>query len=124
MTTQGIVFIDILGLGLIILIINLVRTHKLHVGYALIWLISVIGLMLIISIPPLLVLVTKAVGAVFPVSALSLLAFVFTFIILIIFSVKLSTISAKQSELIQNLAILELLHEEKRALQSEHESEA
>ncbi len=117
MTSQGIVVIDILGLGLLILIINLVRTHKLNVGYALIWLLAVIGLMITISSPSLLMLVTKAVGAIFPVSALSLLAFVFIFLMLIFFSIQLSTLSARQAELTQALALNELLTKEKQAEQ-------
>jgi hypothetical protein len=59
-------------------------------------------------------LVTKAVGAIFPVSALSLLAFVFIFLVLIFFSIQLSTLSARQAELTQTLALHELLpHEQK-----------
>lgn len=112
MTSQGIIVIDILGLAFIILIINLVRTFRLHVGYAIVWLISVVGLMVIISVPPLLTLVTQAMGAIFPVSALSLLAFLFIFLVLITLSVQLSALSARQTELIQTLALNELLNKE------------
>jgi hypothetical protein len=115
MTPQGVVVINFLGLVLIVLIINLVRTHKLYVGYALIWLLPTAGLMLTISFPPLLTFVTKAVGAIFPVSALSLLAFVFIFLMLIFISVQLSALSARQVELIQALALNELLAQEGRA---------
>jgi hypothetical protein len=112
MTPQGIILIDILGLGLIILIVNLVRTHKLHVGYAIIWLLAVLMLMTTISTPPLLALVTRAVGAIFPASALSLLAFVFIILVLIMFSVQLSLLSARQVELAQSQALRELLDRE------------
>lgn len=115
MSTQGIVIIDILGLGLILLIINLVRTHRLHVGYAIIWLLSVFSLMVIISVPPLLEFIPKAVGAIFPASALSLLAFVFIFLVLIIFSVQLSLISTRQIELAQAQALNDLLTQEQNA---------
>ena len=107
MSTQGIILIDILGLGLMILIFNLVRAHKLYAGYAVIWLLSVCSLMITISCPPLLVLITKAVGAVFPASALSLLAFAFIFLVLISFSVQLSVLSARQVELAQAFALRE-----------------
>jgi hypothetical protein len=112
MSTQGIILIDIVGLGLIVLILNLLRTHKLHVGYAVIWLLAVLGLMIMISFLPLLALVTKAVGATFPASALSLLAFVFIFLMLIFFSVQLSLLSARQIELAQSQALSELLAQE------------
>ncbi len=112
MTAQGMVVIDILGLMLLVLILNLVRTGKLHAGYAALWLVSTAGLLLIVSVPTLLSLVTQLVGAVFPVSALTLLAFVFVFLVLIFFSVRLSALSARQVELIQSLGLRELLEKE------------
>lgn len=115
MSTQGIILIDTVGLGLILLIVNLVRTRKLHVGYAVIWLLAVIGLMLMISFLPLLTLVTKAVGATFPASAMSLLAFVFILVMLISFSVHLSILSARQVELAQSQALTELMAKEGKA---------
>jgi hypothetical protein len=115
MSTQGIVLIDIVGLGLIVLILILVRTHRLHVGYAVVWLLAVLGLMVTVSIPTLLTLVTKIVGATYPASALSLLAFVFIFMMLIFFSVQLSLLLTRQVELAQSLALSELLEQEGQA---------
>jgi hypothetical protein len=107
-SAQGIILIDMVGLGLIILILHLIRNHRLFVGYAVIWLISLAALMITVSFPPLLNLVTRAVGAIYSASALSLLAFMFIFLVLIFFSVKLSTISARQIELAQYLALKEV----------------
>ena len=61
---QGIIFIDVVGLGLVTLILHLVRTHRLYVGYALLWFLSLAMLMITVSFPPLLTFVTKAVGAI------------------------------------------------------------
>jgi hypothetical protein len=105
MSLQGILIIDILGVGFIIMLINLVRIKKLYVSYAIIWLFSIILLMLIISVPPLLALLPGLVGAVYPASALSLLAFVLIFMILIFMSVKISILHTRQVELIQHLAM-------------------
>lgn len=105
MSIQGIVLLDLIGIGLIILILNFVRTKKLHVGYAVIWCLAIAGMMIIISIPPILSFVTTAVGAIFPASALSLLAFLFIFLLLIYFSVQLSLLSERQTALIQELAL-------------------
>jgi Uncharacterized conserved protein (DUF2304) len=112
MTTQGIIIIDLAGLALIALIVNLVRTRKLYVGYAAIWLLSTAGLLLTVSIPALLDAVTEAAGAVFPVSALTLLALIFIIVMLIFFSVKLTTLSEHQTELIQTFALKDLLARE------------
>jgi hypothetical protein len=107
MSTHGVIFIDLVGLGLIVLLLNLVRTQKLHVGLAAMWLVAVIALMTIVSVPTLMDLITVAVGATYPASAISLLAFVFIFVILILFSVQLSVLSARQVKIIQELALRE-----------------
>jgi hypothetical protein len=112
---QGIVFIDIVGLSLIVFILHLVRTHKLYVGYALLWFLSLFSLMITVSIPPLLHIVTKAVGAIFPASALSLLAFMFIFLVLVFISVQISALSTSQIELIQYLALKEMPEDEEKS---------
>jgi hypothetical protein len=108
MSIQGILLIDLVGLGLIILILNLVRTHELHVGYAATWLVAVTALMVMISIPPLLAAVTVAVGAIYPASALSLLGFIFIFVMLVVFSMQLTLLSSRQVKLMQAFALREL----------------
>lgn len=112
MSTQGIILIDLVGIGLIILILNFVRTKKMHVGYAVIWCLAIAGMMVIISVPQLLSVVTIVVGAFYPASAMSLLAFLFIFIMLIFFSVQLSLLSERQSALIQTFALKEAEKEE------------
>lgn len=112
MTVQGILILDFIGLLFMLLTLNLVRTRRLHVVYGVIWLMAVIIMMTTISIPPLLALVTAAVGATFPASAMTLLAFVLVFCMLIIFSMQLSTIAARQIELAQSVALKEHTAEE------------
>jgi hypothetical protein len=119
MSIHGILFIDLLGLVIIGLIINLVRTHKLNVGYAVVWLLALIGLMITISFPPLLEFITRSVGAIYPASALSLLAFVFIFLVLIFFSIQISMISFRQNELIQYIALKDLSDEGKKTTKND-----
>jgi hypothetical protein len=77
---------------------------------------ALVGMIVIISIPALLSFVTQVVvGAIFPASALTLLAFVLFFGMLILFSMQLSVISARQIELAQTLALKELLTQDKSA---------
>jgi len=116
MSIQGVILIDLMGLGFLFLILNLVRNHNLVIGHALIWMIAVIGMMVLVTFTPLRDFVTKAVGAIYPASALSLLAFVFIFIVLIYFSVQLSVMSSRQVELIQAIALLELKLQGKETL--------
>jgi hypothetical protein len=115
MTLQGIILIDFLALLFIAFVLLLLRSGRIYAGYAALWIASGVGLAILISIPPLLAFVTKAVGAIFPVSALTLLAFVLIFLVLILFSVKLTELHERQTELIQALA-LRALHERERAM--------
>jgi hypothetical protein len=107
MNPKGILVIDAFGLLLIALIVYLVSRQKLHVGFGLLWLLTTVGAMTLVSIARLRDAVTPAVGAVYPASALSLLAFVFVFVVLIFFSVKLTALSARQTRILQALALME-----------------
>ncbi|MEE8146346.1 MAG: DUF2304 domain-containing protein [Longimicrobiales bacterium] len=108
MSLQGILVVDVLGALFVLWIVNLVRTGGLHAGYAVLWLVASGSVILLVSIPPLLGLVTLAVGALFPASALSLLGFVFVFAVLILFSVRLSRHSERQARLAETIGLLEM----------------
>ena len=108
MTPQGVLMIDLFGIALTILIVHLVRRQKLHVGLGLLWLLTTVAAMTLVSVPTLLGAVTSAVGALFPASALSLMAFAFIVVVLIFFSVKLTSISSRQTRILQVLALKEL----------------
>jgi hypothetical protein len=118
MSLHGVVLIDILALGYIVFILDLIRRQRLAIGYALLWLAAVVCLMTLVNFTPLRDWITVMVGATYPASALSLLAFGFMFVVLIYFSVQLSIMSARQVELIQAITLLELsLKERARAPQ-------
>ena len=108
MSIQGIIFIDIIAFSMIVLILNLVRMRFLTAGYALFWILPLLGGILTLSIPSALEKVTVLVGATFPASAMSLIAFIFIFCLLIFFSVQLSVLSNRQIELTQTIALLDL----------------
>ena len=113
MSTYGIIFIDLVGLGMLLLILNLLRTKKLNINYAVVWVLAILAMMAIISVPSFLELLPTIVGARFEASALSLLAFIFIMLVLIFFSVQLTIISRRQTRLIQSIALQELLMQEK-----------
>jgi len=108
MTPQGVLVIDVFGIALMMLIVHLVRRQKLHVGFGLLWMLTTLAAMTLVSVPQLLAAVTRAVGALFPASALSLMAFAFIVVVLIFFSVKLTSISSRQTRILQVLALKEL----------------
>ena len=107
MSLQGILVVDLLGAAFILWIVNLVRVKRLHAGYAILWLSACLAVIVLVSVPPLLHLVTRTVGALFPASALSLIAFAFVFAILILFSVQLSAMTDRQVRLAQSFALSE-----------------
>jgi hypothetical protein len=107
MSLQGVILIDLVAIGFIILIINLLRSQRLTLGLGLIWLFAVASLMIMVSFTTVMEFVTRIVGATYPASALSLLAFIFIFLVLISISMQISIISARQIDLIQTIALLE-----------------
>lgn len=115
MTQQGILLIDFLAVLFVAGVLFLLRSGRIYAGYAALWITSTLALAVLISVPPLLALVTAMVGAVFPVSALTLLAFVLIFVVLVLFSVKLTELHERQVELIQQLSLRALEESDGRA---------
>jgi hypothetical protein len=105
MTAQGIFVLWIVGLGYLLWIVSLTRSGKLYIGYAVVWVFwSILGL-LVITFQPLLNLLTTALGAVFPVSALSLLAFVLLFAMQIYLLSQLSILSRRVALIARHVAL-------------------
>jgi hypothetical protein len=114
MSIHGILLLDLVGLVFMLAVVRLVRSRGLSVAYGALWIGALVLMILVVSIRPLLGGVTRAVGATYPASALTLLAFLLAFGILIFFSVQLSKISARQIELAQEFALRELRSRESR----------
>jgi hypothetical protein len=105
MTAQGIIFLDLIGFVLLLWILDQVRRDRLYVGYGVIFVLTVLGAIIILSVPPLLTLVTKLVGAVFPVSALTLLALCFMVFMLVYVLTQVTLLSNRLATVTQQLAI-------------------
>jgi hypothetical protein len=111
MTVQGILIINIMGIALLFWVSNLVRKGRLYVGYGVIMILAILGIQIIVSVPRLLFLLTHLVGAVFPVSALTMMALGFIVMMLVYILTQLTIISNRLAALTQALAI-ERAHEE------------
>ena len=105
MTTWGTVLIDGVGLVLIVWLFHLTRLGRLYVGYSVAFLITIAGAGLLISVPDLLQLVTKLMGAEYPASALTLLALGFFMVMLIYMLVQITTLSNRLATVVQELAV-------------------
>ncbi len=105
MTTQGIIVLDLLGIVLLAWILDLTRRGRLYVGYGAGFVVTILGTVVVLSVPPILDAVTRLVGAFFPASALTLLALGFILRMLVYVLTQLTIISDRLARLVQELAI-------------------
>lgn len=105
MTVQGIIVLSLIGLALMLWVLHLVRRGRLYVGYGVIFVATIIGVLVLLSVPRLLTLVTFLVGAIFPTSALTLLALCFIVLMLVYVLTQVTLVSNRLAVLVQELAI-------------------
>lgn len=102
---RAVLVLDLMGLFFLLWILNLVRHGRLYVGYGVIFIAAILGTMVTLSVPQLLLGVTHLVGAIFPASALTLLALAFIVLMLLYVLSQLTLVSNRLAVLIQELAI-------------------
>lgn len=106
MTVQGIVLLDVIGFLLLLWVLNQVRLGRLYVGYGIIFVFAIPSIGLLLSVPKLLAGVTHMVGAIFPTSALTLLALCFIVFLLVYILTQITLVSNRLAIAVQELAIL------------------
>jgi len=106
------VFAIIFSLGILVGVVDLIRRGMLKEQYALLWLASAIVLLVLSMWRGLLDTIALAVGVAYPPALLFLVAFLFLLLIVLHFSVIISSISEKNKKLSQEIAILKTLFEE------------
>jgi hypothetical protein len=104
-TLQGILVVNFIGLVLLLWVLNLVRHGRLYVGYGVIFVVAILGAVVLLSVPWLLTAVTHLIGAIFPASALTLLALCFIVLMLLYILTQITIVSNRLSKLVQELAI-------------------
>ena len=102
---RAVLVLDLMGLFFLLWVLNLVRHGRLYVGYGVIFIVAILGTMTMLSVPQLLLGVTHLVGAIFPASALTLLALGFIVLMLLYVLSQLTLVSNRLAVLIQELAI-------------------
>jgi hypothetical protein len=105
MTLQGVLVIDVIAVALTLWVLDLVRTGRLYVGYAVMFVVAFVMIIGTVSVPPMLGAVTTLVGAAFPASALTLLALAFVGFLSIYILAQLTTLSNRLASVVQELAI-------------------
>lgn len=112
MSPQGVFFTDLLLAVFGVAVIWLLLRGKLYVGYAVIWLLVLLVAGVLVTIEPLQMFFTRLVGAVFPASALTLGALAFIILLLIYFTVQLTILGDRVTQLAQQIALDRLEREQ------------
>ncbi len=97
-----------IGIGILLLIVELVRRRKLREEYSWLWLMTAAGILLLSLWFGLLKWMAHLIGAVAPVSALFLFTFLFLIFISLHFSVVISKLTDRIKDMAQKYALLEL----------------
>lgn len=100
------IFAVIASAVLILFILALIRRRKLKEEYAILWLVTAIGILILVSWYDLLEGLSQLIGAIAPTTTIFLFAFLFLMLISIHFSVKFSRLSDQIKDLTQELAFL------------------
>lgn len=99
--------VAILGsLTLLISVLELVRQKQLGAGYALLWLLTTLALLILSLWRDLLDVLAQLVGIFYPPAALFVIAFGFLLIILLQFSIVITRLSRENKKLAQQIALL------------------
>lgn len=104
------------GIGIMVFVINLVRTRKLKEEYAILWLFTGVVLILLPVVIDVLDAVSFALGITYPPAFIGLVAAVCILFILFQFSTSISRFSERTKVLTQEVAILK---DQVRRLQAE-----
>ena len=105
MTVQGIIVLIGIGVTLLIWILDLVRRDRLYVGYGIIFIATILSVLVVLAFPPLLGWLTRLVGAIFPASALTLVALCFIVFMLVYVLAQVTIVSNRLALVVQELAI-------------------
>lgn len=106
-------FIFLLGT---VLIVYLILKDKIKIEFGMLWILAFSAAGFVVLSSKVLTTLTRIVGGIHPTAGLSILAFGFIFLLLIIFTVSLTALHDKIKRLTQHISFLEL-----RLKQSEDE---
>lgn len=101
------IVVAILVVSVMLTAISSVRKRELSLGTGVIWLVGGLFALIPLMYTPVLLFITKVIGAKYPASALTLYAFLFFASLLIILTAKLEKVMLELTRVERNLGILE-----------------
>ncbi len=111
-----------ISLILFIAVIDLIRRGLLKEKYSVLWLVSMFFVIVLAVWKELLNRVSVLIGVAYPPALLFLVAFLFVILILLHYSVAISSLSERNKLLAQEIALLKNRMEEKQTLPPEEKS--
>lgn len=96
-----------LSLSFLLLIIELIRRHRLKEKYAILWIVTGITIFSLAVFEKLLALITKLFGISYPINALFFFGIFFIILINLHFSMIVSNLSEQNKKIVQKLGLLE-----------------
>ena len=118
-------FAVLLGIAVLLLVLNLVRTRKLKEEFALLWLLTAVVLVLTPLFIDYLDMIAYALGIEYPPALIFVLAIISLLLILFQFSLRISRFSEQIKVMVQELALLRAQVEDlERRAEGEGEKDA
>lgn len=106
MTFHQRIFALVIGIGIFVTIIEMVRRRKLGEEYSFLWLIIGLGIVVLVLWQDLLEWLTYLIGAIAQTTTIFVFGFVIVILINLHYSVKITKLSRQVKELAQQIAIL------------------
>jgi hypothetical protein len=108
MTIHQRIFALIIGVGIFVMILEMVRRRKLEEEYSFLWLIIGLGIVVLVLWQNFLEWLTHLIGAVAPTTTIFIFGLVILVLINFHFSVKITKLSRQVKELAQQIAIFKI----------------
>ena len=102
------------AVGLAVIVLDLVRRRRLSEEYSLLWVISTLAVAVLGLSPPILSLVTRALGIRYESSLVFFAGLAFGVVMLLYISVRMSRLAQDQQAVVRELALLRSTVEELR----------
>lgn len=112
MTLHQRIFALIIGIGIFVMILEMVRRRKLEEEYSILWLIIGLGIIVLVLWQDLLEWLTHLIGAMAQTTTIFIFGLVILVLINLHFSVKITKLSRQVKELGQQIAILKNIKKE------------
>jgi hypothetical protein len=108
MTIHQRIFALIIGVGIFVMILEMVRRRRLEEEYSFLWLIIGLGIVVLVLWQNFLEWLTHLIGAVAPTTTIFIFGLVILVMINLHFSVKITKLSRQVKELAQQIAIFKI----------------